>query len=256
MTAATQPGTPQRPSLGKQLLRLSALAAVLASLPGCQSIEATTNNVATIRVVNASPDAGGAAGLDFYLNNTILRYIVGFGSTPLNYVPVVPGNYTISADQGHTTQTLVSAYQTLANGQSYTAVAGNVLANLQLTVLTDQTTPAPSGEVAFRFFDQATKVGAVDIYLVPTGGKLITTLPFLTGLTFGTNTGYIAIPANTYSIAIVPTGTVPIATTLTLVTTNQVTYTAGNVQTLILEDNLVTTTPAMNVISLTDYPQS
>jgi len=248
-----QPGSPQprSRSLGKQALRLGGLALLLASLPGCQSIQATSNNVAELRVINASPDAGGGKGLDFYLNNTALVYSVGFGKNT-NHTPVAPGTYTVYADQGGTTQTLISSGVTLGNGQAKTVLVGNFNASLEENILTDQTTPAPGGEAAFRFLDQNTSVGAVDIYLVPSGGKLITTLPFLQDITFDTNTGYVTFPDGTYAINIVPTGTVPIATTVTLYSGPQVSYGSGAVSTVLLLNEVVTSTPAIQVNVIND----
>ena len=247
-----QPGI----SLHKQALRLGALALALVGLPGCQSIAGTGtagasgNNVAELRVINASPDPT-LPGLDFYLNNTALAYNVGYG-TISSYIPVAPGSYTISADGDGTRQALVSGAATLVNAHTYTTLIGNELANLSQTVLQDQSTPAPSGEVSFRFIDQASKVGAVDIYLIPTGSTLITTLPFLTDVTFGTNTGYLSIPANTYTISMVPTGTAPIATTVTLFTGTQKAYASGAVRTVIMVDQQVTTVPGLQVIYASD----
>jgi len=240
------PGSRRR----KQALQLGALAALLLGLPGCQSIEVTSTNVAEIRVIEASPDPN-VPGLDFYLNNTALAYNVGY-STISSYIPVVPGAYTVTADGDKTTTPLVSATATLTNGNSYSAIVGNQLANLSETILQDQTQPAPSGEISVRFVDQASKVGAVDVYLIPTGSTLITTLPFLQDVTFTENTGYLNIPANTYTIAIVPTGTVPLATTLTLYTGSQVTYAGGAVRTVILVDQQITTVPGLQVIVAKD----
>jgi len=95
-------------------------------------------------------------------------------------------------------------------------------------------------------------VGAVDIYLIPTGSTLITTLPLLTDITFSTNTGYLNIPANTYTVAMVPTGTVPLATTLTLYTGPQVAYASGAVRTFIMTDQQITTIPGLQVVTAKD----
>ena len=96
-------------------------------------------------------------------------------------------------------------------------------------------------------------MGAIDIYLVPSGGKLTTTLPLLTNINFETNTGYVNIPAGTYAIAVVPTGTVPISTTTTLLTGPQVGYSAGAVRTVVLMDQQITSTPGVQAIVGDDY---
>ena len=58
-----------------------------------------------------------------------------------------------------------------------------------------------------RFVHQATRAGAVDIYLVPSSGKLLTSSPIATGVVFTGNTGYINVPAGTYTIYTVPGAT-------------------------------------------------
>jgi hypothetical protein len=232
-------------------VRLGAAAVAMATLAGCQSIDVNSSNAAQIRVVNASPNAGG---LDFYDNKVAVAYNLGF-QTQTSYVATNPGTQTITADAAGATppQVLTSATASLGSQKNYTVLVGNVYANLQETILLDQNFPAPTGQIAVRFLDQATAVGAVDIYLIPSGGKLTTTLPFLTDINFGTNTGYIDIPSGTYAIAVVPTGTVPVSTTVTLLTGAQVGYAAGAVRTVVLTDVQLTSTPAVYPVILDDY---
>jgi hypothetical protein len=249
MTATQRhPGTSWR----KRTLQLSVLAALLVGLPGCQSIAVTNTQAAEIRFVDASPDIT-LPGLDFYLNKTAAIYNVGY-TTHSSYIPVTPGNYTVAADADGTTQTLVSTSATLANGHTYSYIVGNELANLSGTLLQDQTSPAPSGEASFRFIDQASKVGAVDIYAIPAGATLITTIPILTNVTFGANTGYLNIPANSYTLAVLPAGTQPIANTITLYTGLATNYTSGVVNTFFLTDQQITTVPGLQIFSVPDSP--
>ena len=223
------------------------------ALSGCQSIAGSNTQVAEIRFVDASPDIT-LPGLDFYLNGTVAIYNVGYKSHS-SYIPVTPGTYTLSADATSTRQMLVSSAATLVNGHTYSYVVGNELANLSGTLLQDLTTPAPSGEISIRLIDQASKVGAVDIYAIPAGATLITTTPILTDITFGSNTGYISIPANTYNLAVLPTGTQPIANTITLYTGPATGYTAGSVFTIFLTDQQLVTTPGLQIFSVPDSPQ-
>jgi hypothetical protein len=236
---------------GKLCFRLGASALGLISLAGCQSVDVNAGNVAQVRFIQASPDA---PGIDFYANNAAEAYNVGFGYGT-SYVPVAPGNYTITADKADTRTVLASAGQGMAIGQQYTVLVGNTVSSLQETILTDQSTPAPSGEISVRLIDEATRAGAVDVYLVPSSGKLTTTalLTNFTGLTFGTNTGYVNIPAGTYAIAVVPTGTVPVSTTVTLLSGPQVGYAVGAVRTVVLIDQQVTTTPGVAAFVADDY---
>lgn len=233
----------------KLLARFTAAGLLTLGLSGCQSIQTTATDSAQIRFIDASPDTGG---LDVYQNSSAVAYNIGFG-TITSYVPLTQGSYTFAADAAGTRQQLVSAKQTLTEGKQYTAIIGNIAASLQETIFTDQNTPAPAGQVAFRFIDEATRVGAVDIYLVPTSGKLSTSAPVATNIAFTATTGYINVPTGTYAIVVVPTGTVPISTTVTLLTGSQTAYSAGAVRTVVLIDAPIVTAPAVQAIVADDY---
>ncbi len=241
----------------KSALKLGALGALLVTLPGCQSIEATNSNVAQVRFIDASPDFYNP-GLDFYINQTAALYNVGYG-THSSYISVTPGTYSFAAaaDGSTPTTTLVKTSATLLNGHTYSYVVGDLLANISGTLLQDQTQPAPSGEISVRFIDQNDVIGAVDIYAIPSGATLLTTKPLLQDVTFGTVNGYLGIPSGSYTIAVLPTGTQPIATTVALYSAipSGFTGTAGTVYTLFITDQQLTTTPGLNIFSVTDYPQ-
>ena len=83
---------------------------------------------------------------------------------------------------------------------------GNFAANLQELILKDQAQAAPSGQISLRIIDQATRVGAIDIYLVPQGQKFTAVTPLITNVSFPMNTGYLNVPTGTYTLVIVPTG--------------------------------------------------
>jgi hypothetical protein len=214
---------------GKLTGRLGLLSLSIALLSGCQSIDM---NSPQLRVIDASPDAGL---LDSYQNNTGLAYNLSFG-TMTSYVPMSPGSYSLSADRAGTRQTLISTNTTLSPGKHYTAIVGNNLASMQQTVLVDQSQPAAAGEITLRFVQQATRSGAVDIYLVPSNGRPANTSAIATNLIFGANSGYISIPAGTYAIDIVPTGTTLVSSTVTLLSGAQISYESGAVRTVVLID--------------------
>ncbi len=130
---------------------------------------------------------------------------------------------------------------------------GNVAANLQELILTDQAQAAPSGQISLRFIDQATRVGPIDIYLVPQGQKFTAVTPLITGVVFAQNTGYLNVPTGTYTLVIVPAGTTPTSTTVATYTGAQVTYSGGSVTTVVLIDQQLVTTPGLQVITAQDY---
>jgi hypothetical protein len=210
-------------------VRLCLLAISATALSACQGIDL---NSPQLRIIDASPDAGV---LDSYQDNTALAYNLVFG-TATSYVPLASGNYTLAADRAGTRQPLVAGNAALTAGKQYTAIIGNVVAGLQQTIVLDQSQPAPSGEIDLRFIQQATRSGAVDIYLVPRSGKPANTSPIAVNLSFGANSGYLPVPAGTYAIDVVPTGTTLVSSTVTLLSGAQIDYPSGAVRTIVLID--------------------
>jgi Domain of unknown function (DUF4397) len=246
------PSQPSKVIRRHTLARRTVLSALLvtgfAALTGCQSITGSTS-ASEVRIVDASPDA---PGLDIYQSNSILAFNLGFG-TSTSYVPLAPGTYTITADTAGTKQTLLSVKGTFANFSQYTLLISDVSANLQGTILTDQSQAAPAGQISVRFLDEATSISAVDLYMIPSGQKLTSVTPVFTNLTLGINTGYLNIPTGTYTLVMVPTGTVPTSTTIATYSGQLITYSGGSATTIIVLDQLLQTTPPIQVISLTDY---
>jgi Domain of unknown function (DUF4397) len=221
---------------------------MLSILSGCQAI-ISAPPISQVRVVTASPDA---PPLDIYQGGNALTFNLGSG-TITSYIPLAPGTYTINAEPSGSRQVLSAAKATFAPFTQYTVLIGNSAANLQQLTLTDQGEPAPSGQISLRFIDQATRIGAVDIYLVPAGQKLTAVTPIVTGVVFGANTGYLNIPTGTYTIVMLPSGTVPVSSTVDIYTGAQVNYPAGAARTIFLIDQQLVTTPGLQVISATDF---
>lgn len=226
----------------------TALATVAGLLSGCQGI-VNSPTASQVRIIDASPDA---PGLDIYQNNVAIAYNLGFG-TITSYVPIDPGSYTTNATQAGTKQVLSSNKTSFVTGSQYTILIGNVAASLQQLTLKDQAQPAPSGQIALRFIDQATRVGALDAYLVPAGKKLTDVTPVATDLVFNVNTGYLNIPTGTYTLILLPSGAVPTPQTVGLYVGPQVTYTQGSATTIILIDQQLVTTPGLQVLSAPDF---
>lgn len=236
------------------LAKLGGLAALLAALSGCQSL-AGTQPLAQVRVVDASRDAGEGAGLDFYQADAPLAYGLNFGSFT-TYIPTLPGAYLVNANLHATTQPLVSsAGAFLVNGQYTVLVSGNA-ATLQETILKDQSAPAPAGEIALRFLDQSLRAGPLDVYLVPSGSTLMQAKPLVTWATFNANSGYLNVPAGTYSMVVLPAGTVPTANTVPLYSGPAATYPGQAARTLLLIDAAGATSPALQLVSLNDFDPS
>ena len=224
------------------------LLTVLPLLSGCQMVSSTSGG-AGVRIIQASPNA---PGIDMYMNSTTLAYNLGFSSVT-SYVPINAGTYTISADTAGTTQALATEKGTLVDGSQYTVLLGSSAANLQELILKDQSQAAPSGQVSLRFIDEASVVGALDVYLVPAGQKFTAVSPLVTDLTYQNTPTYLNVPTGTYTLVLVPTGTLPTSTTVATYTGAQVGYSGGSATTIVLVDQQLVTTPGVQVISATDY---
>jgi hypothetical protein len=233
--------------LARPSARLIAAAAILATLTGCQAINSAPQS--QVRVIAASSDT---PSFDLYRGPNAVAFNLDFG-TVTSYIPLSPGADTISAETAGTRQVLSSSKATLAASTQYTVLIGNSVSSLQQLTLVDQNQPAPQGQVALRVIDQATRVGAVDLYLVPAGQKFTAVTPLISGVLFGSNTGYLNVPAGTYTLVVIPTGTAPVSTTAPTYTGPQVTYSTGSACTIILIDQQLATTPGIRVITAEDY---
>jgi hypothetical protein len=228
--------------------RIASVAAILSILSGCQAI-VSSPPVSQVRIITASPDA---PALDIYQGDTALTFNLGSG-TITSYIPLSAGNYTINAETAGSRQILSTSKAIFAPSTQYTVLIGNSASSLQQLTLTDQSQPAPAGQISLRFINQATRTGAVDIYLVPAGQKSTAVTPLVTGVAFGANTGYLNVPAGTYSLVMLPAGTVPNSTNVVTYTGAQVNYSAGTARTIILIDQQLVTTPGLKVITAEDF---
>lgn len=233
----------------RRAVSLVFLATASVFLSGCQAISSNSPSVSQMRIIYASPDTGG---VDIYASNSVLAYNLGFG-TITSYIPITPGTYKLDVDQTGTKTALASTRATLANNKQSTLLIGNVAASLEATLLQDQSSPAPSGQVSLRFIDQATKIGAVDIYVVPSGSTLLKVSPIATNVTLDMNTGYINIPFGTYTLYVLTAGEVPVDTTVPLFNSGAVSYPQGCARTIVLLDRQVVTNPGVQVITANDY---
>ena len=209
---------------------------------------------AQVRIIDASPDA---PGLDIYQGSTALAYNLGFG-TVTSYIQLAPGVYTITADTAGTKQVLSSSKATFAASSQYTVLIGNSAASLQQITLTDQSQPAPSGQIALRFINQATRMTAQSTSIsFPPARSSPPSLRSLPASASASTPATSTFPTGTYSLVMVPTGTIPTSTTIATYSGPQVTYTAGSAHTIILIDQQVVSTSGLQVITADDFdPQA
>ena len=234
--------------------KLLALILAAASLAGCQGI-AGIQPVSQVRVIDVSPDA---PALDIRQTSSQAfpssLYNIGFG-TVSSYIPLTSGAWTNSAFTSGTQQQLAAVRGSFADGGQYTLLTGNILASLQMTVLRDQSTPAPAGQVELRFLNQATRSGSVDLFLQRSGTDPGTLLPIASNAAFGSNTGYIHAPAGTYSLVVLPSGSGANTVVAPRYTGSQITFPSGSVRTILLVDE-PSTAHALQIITADDFDPS
>lgn len=224
-----------------------ALAALIA-LTGCQGLISTPSS-SQVRIIDVSAET---PNLDVYQSHEALAYSLGFG-TITSYVPVLPGTYTIAANSTGSAQVLSAAKETFLPSTQYTVLIGDGAARAQQLTLEDQNRPAAQGQIALRFIGEASRAGAVDIYLVPPRQTLTDARPIVTNVAFGANTGYLSAVAGIYTIFMLPAGTVPSTTTIPVYAGTQVAYTEGSARTVILIDQRQISGYHLQIIAANDY---
>jgi hypothetical protein len=100
-------------------------------------------------------------------------------------------------------------------------------AGAQPILLRDQSVAAAPGQVAMRFVDANAEAGGVDLYLIPSGGTLAAGILVKRGLGFAASSGYLNVPAGTYTLEVLSAGQ-------PVYTGPAVAYASGAVRTFVL----------------------
>lgn len=182
---------------------------------------------AAVRVVHASPDA---PNVDVLVDDAVALTDVPF---PANspYLDVPAGARRLRVRAAGTTTTVIDATPNLAANTSYTVLATGLLADIQPVVAVDDRSAPPAGQVKIRVIHAAPAAAGVDVYATAPGAELATSTPVLTNVPFRAVSDYLTVPAGTYQLRVVPTGTTTVAIDAT------VTLTAGQVRTVVARDN-------------------
>jgi len=248
----------QRLTPGKLAVAASCSLAVALSLSACENV-ATYTQPSLVRVIDASYIA---PAINILVEGTMLAgnigegYISAYGTLPASPSAIIK----VTAATGGAT--LVSSNATLKAGAQHSVFVtdnGAAPTSYTVTVLEDQQVAAAAQHSAFRFINEAPRVGAVDIYMVPTastttvgGGtpptiSLANSIPLYTNLAVGSTAGYISFTSATVTMVIVPTGlTKPqyASTAIALV--------GGEVRTVMIIDAQLTSNPPVSAIIADD----
>ena len=244
---------PSRPGRSKRMTlpMLGGIAAASLAgsmlLAGCQTISGSTA-VSLLRIIDASYNA---PSLNLYVEGTLLAGNLGQGSIT-RYANLAPTNNAVVKVTATTSTTaLVSSNTSLLAGTSQSALISDINAVYQVTVLEDQSTPAPSGHSEFRLLNQAPSTGPVDVYFLAGTSNTVfaTAKPVITGLAVGATSGYVTIPSSTLYMVIAPTGTTLADNVSTIYTSAAFPLVGGEVRTVLIVDPLLVTEPVQVYIA-------
>jgi len=209
---------------------------------GCTTVAGSTP-VSLVRVIDASHNA---PPLDAYVSTTPIALDV-VGPSVTNYAYQAPGAVTVKLEAHGAATVLQSLTGTFAANSQYSIFVTDQGKGYTTTMLADQSTAAPAGDVSFRFLQQANGTGAVDVYVVPDGTELAKAKPLFSALAAGSTTTYVNVPVGTYDVVIAPAG----ATTGAYAST-ATTYTGGQVRTILILDQQLLTTPPVTILIAND----
>jgi hypothetical protein len=231
----------------RQWLTLSSIAVVAAAslsaallLSGCENVSGYSAG-SLVRVIDASYNA---PAINVLVEGTLLASNIGQG-TITNYAGFGPSKDAAVKVTNANNTVLVTTFGTLLASQSNSVLVTDISAGYQVTVLQDQSTPAPTGHSDFRVLNEAPSTGPVDVYFLPgtAATNYATAKPVITALPVGGTSGYVAIPSSTLYMVIAPAGTTLTTTATTIYVSGALPLTGGEVRTVLVVDPQLVTEP-------------
>jgi hypothetical protein len=223
---------------------LSLLAAL--TLSACENTASYTQ-LAAARVIDASYIAPAS---NFAVEGQLIAANIGSGTISAygTLAPNPAASIEMTATSGGAA--LLNASSPLVAGNQYSIFvsdsSGTQTAYV-MTVLQDQQTPAPTGRADFRFINQASLTGAVDIYMVPAGTAIANAVPLVAALPVGVPLSYVSFTAQPVTMIVTPTG----VTTPAFVS-NTIPLIGGEARTVLIMDSKLTSNPPVTVIMADD----
>jgi hypothetical protein len=233
-------------SLPGLAVAVAASLAVAFGLTACVNVASYTQP-SLVRVIDASYIAPAA---NVVVEGVLIASNIGQG-TITDYATVPANNAaTIKITEATGGASLVSTDGTILAGYHHSVFLtdnGAASTGYTVTILKDQQVAAAGGHSAFRFLNQAPKVGAVDVYMIPASTTLANTTALVSDLAVGSTAGYVSFPSQTVTMVIVPTGlTSPKYTSASL------SLTGGEVRTVLIVDTQLTSDPPVAVYTAKD----
>ncbi|MEL7025429.1 MAG: DUF4397 domain-containing protein [Pseudomonadota bacterium] len=205
-----------------------------------------TNTPASLRVIHNSPDA---PAVDIIVNDDFDNPLVPGLAFPnfTGFVDVPPATYNVKVTPAGDAGTIViDADLDLAAGTEYSVYATGLLAEIAPQVLVDERR-AVATQAQLRVLHGSPSAGPVDIFATAPGTDITTVSPNFSNVPFRAETGYVQLPAGTYTVTVAPTGT-----TTAAIGPIDITLEAGGVYTAVARDATGSGTP-LGLILLDDF---
>jgi hypothetical protein len=209
----------------RNLLALALAAVALTS--ACGDGGGPGNGEGRLRFVHISPDAGP---VDIVLDGDTVANGLSYAGAS-GYLDASAQGHTLQVSAAGTATTLLDQDLTVADGQDYTVLVADTLANLRTIVLTDDNGPPPAGKIKVRAVHGSPHAGAVDVYVTTPSDVLSGSTPVLTEVKFGQFSTYLDADAGSYRVR----ATTP-RTTDVLIDSGDLTLQTGQVRTVIAVD--------------------
>jgi hypothetical protein len=147
-----------------------------------------------LRIGHFSPDA---PAVDIRIDGDSLLEGVSVGTLG-EYMDVDAGTYDVDVVPATGGDAILSATLDIADGESYTVLAINALADVEALVLTDDRSVVDAGDARVRFVHTVPDAPAVDVMA---GGSAL-----FENVAFGDSPSFVTVDADAYDIDVRPAG--------------------------------------------------
>jgi hypothetical protein len=189
------------------LLGAFCLALVVVALTSCNTGKGVTDpavQFAMLRIANLIPDASGPLNVTLD-GNTFVSGVNFEGLT--QYQQINSGTRAIQVSVAGGANNIISTTLSFTGTLNYTLVAYGPVAEPTSLLIADSTIDPGAGNFNFRVINAANGVAAVDVYVTPPGANLDAAAPSLAGVTLGSASGFVTLPAGNVEVRVTATGT-------------------------------------------------
>jgi len=157
------------------------------------------------------------------------------------YSPILSGSRSLVLKRTADTNTTVATITfTVSDNKDRTvySIGGAAGTTVGSYITDDDNTLPASGQARVRVVHLSPSAGAVDVFVTAVGADLATATPTLSGAVFQSASAYLAVPAGTYQVRVVPAGTAPAARAAAVaINVASLALVAGTGRTIVAADN-------------------